>query len=30
MSNIIKIDDKNIVNILNNKGALDIGKPFSQ
>lgn len=30
MSNIIKIDDKNIVNILNNKRALDIGKPFSQ
>ena len=30
MSNIIKIDDNNIVNILNNKGTLDIGKPFSQ
>lgn len=30
MSNIIKIDDNNIVNILNNKGSLDIGKPFSQ
>lgn len=30
MSNIIKIDDKNIVNILNNKGALDIEKPFSR
>ena len=30
MANIIKIDDNNIVNLLNNKGGLDIGKPFSQ
>ena len=30
MSNVIKIDGSNIVNILNNKGALDIEKPFSR
>lgn len=30
MADIIKIDDNNIINILNNKGGLDIGKPFSQ
>lgn len=30
MANIIKIDDNNIINILNNKGGLDIGKPFEQ
>lgn len=30
MSNVIKIDGNNIVNILNNKGALDIEKPFSR
>ena len=30
MADIIKIDGNNIVNILNNKGGLDIGKPFSQ
>ena len=30
MADIIKIDNKNINNILNNKGSLDIGKPFSQ
>lgn len=30
MADILKIDNKNIVNILNNKGGLDIGKPFSQ
>lgn len=30
MANIIKIDDNNIVNIINNKNGIDIGKPFSQ
>lgn len=30
MADILKIDNNNIVNILNNKGGLDIGKPFSQ
>ena len=30
MADIIKINDKNIVNILNNKGGLEIGKPFTQ
>lgn len=30
MSNVIKIDGNNIVNILNNKGALDIERPFSR
>lgn len=30
MSDIIKIDDNNIINILSNKNGLDIGKPFSQ
>lgn len=30
MSDIIKLDNNNIINILNNKGGLDIGKPFSQ
>ena len=30
MADIIKIDDGNIINILNNNGGLDIGKPFMQ
>lgn len=30
MSDIIRIDDNNIVNILNNSIGIDIGKPFSQ
>jgi len=30
MDEIIKIDGNNIINILNNKSGLDIGKPFSQ
>ena len=30
MADIIKIDDNNIVNIINNKNGIDIGKPFSQ
>ena len=30
MSDIIKIDGNNIVNILNSKNGLDIGKPFEQ
>ena len=30
MADIIKIDDNNIINILNNTNGLDIGKPFSQ
>lgn len=30
MADIIKIDGNNIVNILNNKDGLDIGKPFAQ
>ena len=30
MADIIKIDNNNIINILNNKGGLDIGRPFSQ
>ncbi len=30
MTEIIKIDDNNIIKILNNKNGLDIGKPFSQ
>lgn len=30
MADIIKIDNNNIINILNNKGGLDIGKPFEQ
>ena len=30
MADIVKIDNNNIVNILNNNGGLDIGRPFSQ
>ncbi|MDR2965976.1 MAG: HIRAN domain-containing protein [Treponema sp.] len=30
MSDIIRIDDTNIVSILNSPGGLDIGKPFSR
>lgn len=30
MADIIKIDGSNIVNILNNKGGLDVEKPFVQ
>lgn len=30
MSDIIKINGNSIVNILNKRGSLDIGKPFSQ
>lgn len=30
MADIIRIDDNNIINILNNKGGIDIGKPFTQ
>lgn len=30
MADIVKIDGTNIVNILNNGGNLDLGKPFSQ
>lgn len=29
MSDIIKLDDKNIINVLKNKNGLDLGKPFS-
>ena len=30
MADFIKIDNNNIINILNNSGGIDIGKPFSQ
>lgn len=30
MANIIKINNENIVNILNNTNGLDIGRPFSK
>lgn len=30
MADIVKIDNNNIVNILNNNGGLDIGRPFLQ